>query len=398
MGDKENNNVTTTSASRLEQFPVQHYAREVRAQLPADVFQRAPGRLIWLPIHVAVIVAMAVYVVAAAPPWYIALCCAIVAGHSWAGLAFVAHETMHHAVVKSRVIEQVVGYFGFGIYCLSPTLWAAWHNQAHHGNAGDPIADPDSFGTLAVWETSSVARALEKASPGSRSAISTVFLFFTFSVHSAIVLLTYRRWDEYYARLPRRVVYSETAAMVAFWLAVFFSVGSWAFLFIYVVPVLVANAVIMSYIATNHFLNSLTVVNDPLANTLSVSNPRWLEKLHMQFGYHVEHHIFPTISARHAPAVRDALIRLYGDRYLTLRHSRALRLLYARPKVHATPDTLIDPRTMVAFNTLTPGALSMEPIGELAGSARRSFAAPNAFGVDGVPTNRARPLETEHLS
>jgi len=146
---------------------------------------------------------------------------------------------------------------------------------------------------------------------------------------------------------------------ILFWVGVLALVGPWSFLFIYVVPLLVANAIIMSYIATNHFLNPLTEVNDPLANTLSVTAPRWLEWLHLQFGYHVEHHLFPMVSGRHAPAVRDALVRLYGDRYLSMPHARALRLLYTRPKLHDTHDTLIDPRTMRTFETLAPGNLAM---------------------------------------
>jgi hypothetical protein len=36
-----------------------------------------------------------------------------------------------------------------------------------------------------------------------------------------------------------------------------------------------------------------------------------------------------------------------------------VRLLYARPKVHATHDTLVDPRTGALFNALAPGDLSM---------------------------------------
>ena len=96
--------------------------------------------------------------------------------------------------------------------------------------------------------------------------------------------------------------------MLAFWVGVLALVGPWRFLFVYGVPVLVANAMIMSYIATNHFLNPLTETNDPLANTLSVTGPRWLERLHLEFGYHVEHHVFPTVSGRHAPAVRDLAV------------------------------------------------------------------------------------------
>jgi fatty acid desaturase len=354
--------MVATSASRLEQFSVQKYAREVRQHLPAAVFQPAPGRLAWLPVHLAIIIGLAVYIVADAPPWYIALGCAIVAGHSWSCLAFLAHETLHHAVVKNRAVERLVGYFGLGIFCLSPVLWTAWHNQAHHGNTGNPEADPDTLGTLRSWEQSAVDRAFVDAAPGSRRKRSAGFLFVTFSVHCLVVLFFHSHRSNYYARVSRRVVYTETAAMLAFWSAVFILVGAWNFLFIYVVPVLVANAVTVSYITTNHFLNSLTAINDPLANALSVRNPRWLEALHFQFGYHVEHHVFPTVSGRYAPLVRDALVRLYGERYLTLPHTRALRLIYTRPKLHHTHDTLIDPHTKVTFNTLAPGALTMDAI------------------------------------
>jgi fatty acid desaturase len=345
--------------SRYERDSVQRYAREVRQHLPAGAFLPVPGRLLWLPLHLAVIAAASALVVVGAPPWYVALVCAVIAGHSWGCLGFIAHETMHHAVVRNRTLEKIVGYAGFGIYALSPTLWVAWHNQAHHGNTGKPVADPDGFGTLRFWEKSRVVRALESFAPGSRRPQSAVFLLIWFSVHSLLVLVFHSERNGYYARVSRRTVYAETAAMLAFWAGVLAVVGPWRFLFVYVVPVLVANAMVMSYIATNHFLNPLTETNDPLANTLSVTAPRWLERLHLQFGYHVEHHLFPTVSGRHAPAVRDVLRRLYGDRYLTMPHARALRLLYARPKIHDGHDALIDPRTRERFAVLAPGDASM---------------------------------------
>lgn len=61
--------------------------------------------------------------------------------------------------------------------------------------------------------------------------------------------------------------------------------------------------------------------------------------------------------------MRDVLVGLYGERYLSLPHARALQLLYMRPKLHDTYDTLIDPRTMAAFQTLAPGALAMDALG-----------------------------------
>jgi len=347
------------SASRFQQFNVQHYAREVRQHLPAEVFEPATSRLLWLPLHLAVIGAMAAYVVAAAPAWYVAFACAAVAGHSWTCLGFLAHETLHHAVVRSRTVERLVGYCGLLIYCLSPTLWVAWHNQAHHGNTASPGVDPDTLGTLDSWRDNVVDREYEKIAPGSGYLRSIIFPFVTFSIHSLVVLFVHSQRHDYYARISRRVVYTETAAMFAFWLAVLLLAGPWNFVFLYVVPALFANFFAISYIATNHFLNSLTSVNDPLANSLSVTNLSWVEKLHLQFGYHVEHHILPTVSGRHAPAVREVLVRLYGERYLTLPHARALHLLYTRPKLHDGADALVDPRTMTRYATLAPGALAM---------------------------------------
>jgi fatty acid desaturase len=348
-----------STASRYEQHPMQHYAREVRRHLPAGVFERSTTRLLWLPVHLGIIFGLGTYIVWGTPPATAAILCAIVAGHSWGCLGFLAHEALHHGLTRSRALERVIGYFGFGIYCLSPTLWTAWHNQAHHGNTGKAVADPDGFGHLGFWKKSAVVRELEKFSPGSRTARSGAFFFIWFSLHSFLVLVFHSQRNDYYARISRRVVYAESAAMLAFWIGVLALAGPWNFLFLYVVPLIVANSVIMSYIATNHFLNPLTEINDPLANTLSVTSPRWLEKLHLQFGYHVEHHLFPTLSGRYAPVVRDVLIRLYGDRYLTMPHARALRLLYSRPKLHDGHDTLVDPRTMAAFDVLAPGDLSM---------------------------------------
>lgn len=345
--------------SQYERESVQRLARDVRAHLSADVFRPTPGRLLWLPFHLAVIVAAGAVVVVGAPPWWVALACALVAGHSWGCLGFLAHETMHHAVTRNRTLEKLVGCAGFGIYGLSPTLWVAWHNQAHHGHTGKPIADPDGFGTLRFWEKSRIVRVLETFAPGSRRIQSALFLFVWFSVHSLLVLAFHSERNGYYARISRRTVYAESAGMLVFWAGVLALVGPWSFLFVYVVPLLVANAMVMSYIATNHFLNPLTETNDPLANTLSVTAPRWLERLHLQFGYHVEHHLFPTVSGRHAPAVRDVLRRLYGDRYLAMPHARALRLLYTRPKIHDGHDMLIDPRTRERFAVLAAGDVSM---------------------------------------
>jgi hypothetical protein len=224
--------------------------------------------------HLAIIAALGAYVVVAAPPWYLALLAAIVAGHSWGCLGFLAHEALHHGLTRNRTLERVAGTLGFAIMCLSPTLWMAWHNQAHHGNTGRPVADPDGFGRLGFWRKNAVVRALERPSPGSGLKRSAVFLPMWFSLHSLLVLVFHGERNRYYAHISRRSVYLESGSMLPLWLGVLALVGPWSFLFVYGVPLLVANTLVMSYIATNHFLNPLTETNDPLANTRSVTSPR----------------------------------------------------------------------------------------------------------------------------
>src|SRR5207249_2590947 len=114
-----------------------------------------------------------------------------------------------------------------------------------HGNTGKPVADPDGFGTLRFWQKSGVVRALEKFAPGSRHKRSAAFLFVWFSAHSFLVLVFHSRRNGYYTRISRRTVYTESALMLAFWLGVLALVGPWSFLFVYVLPLLVANAIVM---------------------------------------------------------------------------------------------------------------------------------------------------------
>ena len=83
-------------------------------------------------------------------------------------------------------------------------------------------------------------------------------------------------------------------------------------------PLVIGNLIVISYILTNHSLSPLTEINDPLVNSLSVTLPRVFEKLHLNFGLHVEHHLFPSMSSHYAPLVRDELVRRWPERYQSL--------------------------------------------------------------------------------
>jgi fatty acid desaturase len=121
------------------------------------------------------------------------------------------------------------------------------------------------------------------------------------------------------------------------------------------VPLLIANAIVMAFILTNHSLSPRVSINDPLVSGLSVTMPRFAEWLTLHFGYHVEHHLFPAMSARHAPRVRTLLQRRWPERYQSMSLKSALTRLHQTARIYKDDITLVDPRTGEEFPTLMPG-------------------------------------------
>src|SRR6185295_1155205 len=129
--------------------PVSYYARELKKGLPAGTFEPAHSRLAWLPVHLALIALATTAITAGWGGWPIALLLVPVIGHSFAGLAFLAHETLHGAVVRQRWVRYLVGWIGFLPFVISPRFWVAWHNKVHHGHTGRSGVDPDAYPSLA---------------------------------------------------------------------------------------------------------------------------------------------------------------------------------------------------------------------------------------------------------
>jgi fatty acid desaturase len=151
-----------------------------------------------------------------------------------------------------------------------------------------------------------------------------------------------------------RLAMIETGLAVAVWATVAAVVGFVPFILVFVVPVLIANVIVMGYILTNHSLSPLTPVNDPLVTGLSVTNSRVVEVATLRFGYHVEHHLFPSMSSRHAPAVRTLIRARWPGRHQSMPHWRALLLLHRTARLHKDATTLVDPKTGEEFPTLRP--------------------------------------------
>jgi len=191
--------------------------------------------------------------------------------------------------------------------------------------------------------------------PGSGNLRGVFYLPIWFIAHAQIVL-----WIQSYRcigfeSLDRRRAAAESISMALLWIWLGLHLGPYLSLLIIGLPIMIANTIIMSYISTNHLLRPLVDSPDTLESTMSVTTHRWLDLVHFNFSHHVEHHLFPSMSSRYAPLVREKLREYTNGRYLAPPHWTAFRMVFLTPRVHDIDGALIDPRTnlRVPFDEIT---------------------------------------------
>ncbi|MFN0250607.1 MAG: fatty acid desaturase family protein [Kofleriaceae bacterium] len=322
--------------------------------MPVDAFAAATSRIAFVPIILAVVVTAIVAIAQRWVPWSIVPVLSVVIGIGFSCLTFIGHETVHGAIVRNRIGRAMVGWIGFLPFAISPRLWAAWHDRVHHANANLP-SDPDMYPTLAEYNASKGIRFVVNAfSLGARRWRGALSLVLGFTVQSAHQLVVAQKRG-FLTPAAFRLAIAETLLGVALWTAIGVLVGPLAFVFVFVIPLLIANVIVMSFILTNHALSPRVEINDPLVSGLSVTAPRWIERLTLRFGYHVEHHLFPSMSSRHAGSVRTLLREHWPTRYQSMPLTSALRQLHRTARVYKDAITLVDPRTGSEHPTLLPG-------------------------------------------
>jgi fatty acid desaturase len=313
-----------------------------------------PSRVAWLALHVALIAAGITALALRWGGWWAAPLYALVIGHSFAGCAFVGHEMMHGAVVRNLRARQLLGWICFLPFTLSPRLWVAWHNKTHHGNTMSVERDPDAFPTMQAYRQSRLLQVADFFSFGAGHFAGFMTLLLGFTGQSTQMMWRWSKQPDSMPKDERQKAVIETLAGYAVWGALLWALGPLRFLFAFAIPLTIGNFVVISYILTNHSLSPLTDVNDPLLNSLSVTVPWWVDKLHLNFGLHVEHHLFPSMSSHYAPLVRDQLVLRYPERYQSLPIVTALAMLARTPRVYGAPTILEDPKTGLRVPTLQP--------------------------------------------
>lgn len=347
----------------MTEYPVSKYVRELRNNVPAEMMAPAPSRVLWLLLHVGVIAGGILLIGSHLLSWPLMLALSLVIGHSFAGTAFVAHEALHGAIVRNRRLRLIIGGIGFLPFSVSPSLWVAWHNRVHHNHTGEVGVDPDSYPMLDRYRVSKTVRFADAVSFGARRLLGWFTLLIGFTGMS-LVALSQSKDGLGMPAAQRRIAMAHTFAAMAMWTAIGFAVGAPGFLFACVIPLFIGNTIVMSYILTNHSLSPLTKVNDPLINSLSVTVPRIVDVLHLSFGFHVEHHLFPAMSPRHARKLRALIVERWPERYQTLPLLEAMTRLYKSPRIYEDATTLINPVTGHRVTTLLPGTGHALPIAD----------------------------------
>ncbi|KFZ42668.1 acyl-CoA desaturase [Anoxybacillus flavithermus] len=328
------------------------YAARIAPYLPEEAFRPVPSRLFGGLAYMLVLVSSIVTISLFDLHWLWNGLLSIVIGFCFAGLGFLGHEILHGTVVKRAWLRDLLGGIAFLPLCTGPKLWRKWHNATHHVHTQHEQLDPDAWPTIKRLAQSRFLRWVYRIPFPIRAFFSFLSLAGMFTAHSLHMLLHF--WKEF-ERGSRRAVFWQFVLPWSIWIGLLFIIGVEKWLFAFVLPLLIGNAIVMGYISTNHRLNPLVPVNDPLANSLTVIVPKWVDVLHFNFSHHTEHHLFPAMSSKYYPIVKQYIKQLWPDRYHEMPMTKALIALWKTPRLYHEQTELIEPREGYVYGTLGNG-------------------------------------------
>ena len=305
-----------------ELFTQGRYIREIKHLLPEAAFRPDPSKM--KPL-LAYLVLVPVLYLAFRLTDHLALymILSLLIGHCLSSCGFLAHELSHRSILKANYYGLEV--IAWGINLIPATVWKRVHNETHHAHL-NTTKDPDRQ-FLASERTHSTITYTQLFYPNKKSIKWNPLVGFHFipyifrNILSALYPAPSKPeivpFKPSYSNNQKLRIILELVAIVAIQMLIFYATGSdWtAYVFAGPVAYLLASTILMTYIFTNHFLNPINRVSDPLLGTTSVEVPRILNKLHFNFSYHTEHHVFPSINSNFYPALSRLLKEKYPERY-----------------------------------------------------------------------------------
>lgn len=278
----------------------------------------------------------------------------LVMGNSVVALLFSTHDLMHTSAIRSPRIKQLLSLAGLTLLWMPPTMWKAVHNREHHRKTNS-LQDPDrNYLHSQPFSWGKWIQNLFVPSSEVHPILLTIGMTQAWGIHAFRNLSSVLLFVDGSAQHPpaafkvsqkeRRNITFELVAVATLHVAIVAYIGlrPAALILGYFLPIWIGYTGVMFYIYTNHMISCLTPVNDPLANTLSLRVPNFIDKLHFNFSYHTEHHVFPSINSDYYPLVQRLLQELYPDRYNLMGALEAWQIMLRTPRYYLNETVFTD--------------------------------------------------------
>jgi fatty acid desaturase len=307
----------------------------LREHLPKDFGKRDPRRLGWLLLALLFVSAHLLVVRAALKGdaygwWMIATLPAAVT--TWPYFLFVLHELGHGALLPRGPVRFLASAFAAYPILLQPTFWSVVHN--HHHKYVNQEEDHDRRRIAGRGEVGERLYEYELDNP-----------WIIFSLVCAIHAVYY---GQLWAFLTEKISFNVTRGRVLIELAggLLFAVGlawflGWRMLIVGWLPYALVGSTLQSlYLISNHLTRPMVAHADSLNAGVSVELLHGWS--HMDFGRHVEHHLFPYVPGNQLKSVTILLRRIYPDRFREGTLIGIVQQLLKLPGYYLTYDVLTD--------------------------------------------------------
>ncbi len=319
--------------------PLSHadYIRVLRPLLPEQAFQ--PNARAYVPItfHLAII-ALA-WVACRSAPWVWLPVLTLIVANSMSCLAFLAHDVAHRSVTIKRHLLYPTELVLWSLMFVPATLWRRLHT-AHHIHTNS-TQDPDRrFLPSELTPTGKLTA--QSMFPNAQSRLNLICWLYwvVFPIRHGVVALFHKgpKKPGFVTAIPRYAKADKFWIVVEFAFILALQFGVWRFIHrpfglvaVSLLPVCLSSAVVSWYFFTNHGLRPVDEGDDILAVTTTVTVPPVCNKLHSNFAYHTEHHLFPSMSPVYYPLVSKLLRKHFPARYHTASISEAWSALLRNP-------------------------------------------------------------------
>lgn len=334
------------------------YAKKLRPLLPEEAFASDPNKLVILVINLAILI-LGWGIASKLDSWsiywlWLYLPLSLIMGNSVVALLFSSHNLMHGGVIKNSQLTRFISLLGLSILWMPPTLWKAVHNREHHKKTNS-LADPDRnylYEQPKTWGKKIQDLFVPSAEVNPlwlAVGMASAWGIYSFRNLTSVLLFNNESVDYVPASFKvsakdRLEIAGETILIGLIHLSIlsYLQFDPIKLVLSYFLPICLGYAGVMFYIYTNHMLSPMTSINDPLLNSVSLRVPKLFDALHLNFSYHTEHHIFPSLNSDYYPLVQELLNTHYPERMNLLDAKVAWYLLRQTPRHYKNETTFTD--------------------------------------------------------